>query len=562
MSMFSRARRLMRKIWEAGPGPRARRLRAHGLSQHLGGRLLGDMPAVYLDPQAMLRGGLKEIRAKSRYQALLNPYARRAIRSLQINIVGARGVQMRGQIPLGGRSNPAAGRARAESAQQIAALLSRGRTGGELDAALDRLILAQTAIERDEERNQILEAKWRQFCKPDNFDLSGRYSFHQYELLIAGAFGSHGGAMVRIIRESATGNPNAEQLCFELLSTDQLDEDYSGGSDRPGHFWRMGVETNDRRGGRVTRYAVLRRHPGNMDPGDPRSMEPKHIFVDARDLIHIFIPEEIGQLREIPHLAPVLTTIHNLNEYEKSHWTRKRIANNILGFIEKKQPDDAPPNSSLVDEKSQATGEVLSNSSPGEWIELFPDEHPVPPQLGPDDNQYETVLKTMLRRFSTGFTASYSAISGDHSDANYSSMREEKLEIRDWYRVVQSIFIQQFHQRVFEEWVDAATLAGVLPVELFANYWNEPELYTAPRWQARTWSWVDPAKEMKAYKDAQEMGLQSTSDQMAELYGTDLEHTWAQIAYEIALRRRLGLSQSAASQPALAPQPEATPEGP
>ena len=92
MSIFSRAQQFMNRIWQAGPGPRTRRLRAHGLSQHLGGRLLGDMPAVYLDPQAMLRGGLKEIRAKSRYQALLNPYARRAIRSLQINIVGARGV--------------------------------------------------------------------------------------------------------------------------------------------------------------------------------------------------------------------------------------------------------------------------------------------------------------------------------------------------------------------------------------------------------------------------------------------------------------------------------------
>jgi hypothetical protein len=39
------------------------------------------------------------------------------------------------------------------------------------------------------------------------------------------------------------------------------------------------------------------------------------------------------------------------------------------------------------------------------------------------------------------------------------------------------------------------------------------------------------------------MGLQSTSDQMAELYGTDLESTWAQIAYEVALRRRLGLPE-------------------
>lgn len=548
MSILSKAWNLAVKAWDAGPGPRQRRLRAQGLATHLGGRLLGDMPGVYVDPQAMLRGGLRAIRAKCRYQTLLNPYAKRAQRGLQINIVGARGVQMRGQIPLGGRSDAARDRARAEASQQIANLLARSETGQALDAALDRMIIAQASLERDDVRNQILEAKWKRFCRPETFDLAGKYSFHQYELMIAGAFGSHGGAMVRIIRASATGAARAEQLCFELLSVDQLDEDYNGMSDRPGHFWRLGVETDDRRGGRITRYAILRRHPGNNDPGDPLSTEPKHYFVDAKDIIHIFIPEEIGQLREIPHLLPVLSTIHNLNEYERSHWTRKRIINNILGFIEKKEDEVINgPASSLVDEQDPSTGEVISKSSPGTWIELEPGEIPHQPQFGPDDNQYETVLKTMLRRFATGVTGSYSAISGDHSDANYSSMREEKLEVRDWYRVLQSLFIQQFHQRVFEEWVDAAMIAGVLPSDLFANYWNEPELYTSPRWQARTWSWVDPAKEMKAYKDAQEMGLQSTSDQMAELYGTDLESTWAQIAYELALRRRLGLPQPQAA---------------
>ncbi len=545
MSLIGRAKGFARRVWESGPGPRARKARAQqGLAGHLGGRLLGDMPGVFVDPQAMLRGGLKGIRSKCRYQALLNPYARRAVRSMQINVIGARGVQMRGQIPLGGRSDRQAGRARAEVSMEIARLLARGEQGRALDAALDRMILAQTALERDDVRKQVLEAKWKQFCKPDTFDLAGRYSFHQFELMIAGAFQTHGGAMVRIIRSSANNNPRREQLCFELLSVDQLDEDYNGMSDRPGHFWRLGVETDDRRGGRVTRYAVLRRHPGNSDPGDPLSNEPKHYFVDARDLIHVFIPDEIGQLREIPHLAPVLTTIHNINEYEKSHWTRKRIVNNILGFVGKKEEDpNEGASSGLADEKDPSTGEILSRSSPGQWVELNPGEQPYPPQFGPDDNQFEIVLKTMLRRFSTGITSSYSAISGDHSDANYSSMREEKLEVRDWYRVMQSLFIQQFHQRVFEEWVDAAVMAGVLPVELFGNYWNEPELYTSPRWQARTWSWVDPAKEMKAYKDAQEMGLQSTSDQMAELYGTDLESTWAQIAYEVALRRRLGLPE-------------------
>lgn len=505
-----------------------------------GGRLLGDMPGLYAPLDSAFRGNLRAIRAQARMQALTNPYAKQAKRSLQVNLIGPRGVQMRGTIPLGGRSDQAAGRALADSTRHVAALLSERRMGEELDEALDRMIRAQAALERDEDLNRILESRWRQFCRADNFDLAGRFSFQQFELMIVGALPTHGGALVRIVRQAAGRRKKGPQLCFELLSVDQLDDDFNGPSKRSGHYWRMGVETNDWTG-RVTRYAILRRPPGSVDADDPMTAGPKHWFVDARDMIHIFFPEEIGQNREFPWLAGVLPTIHNVNEYEKSHWTRKRVVNNLLGFIQKAETEFPSADSSLVTEREPTTGEAISQSSPGQWVELLPGEVPIQPQFGPDDQQFDVVLKTMLRRFASGVGLSYSTISRDYSDANYSSMRESLLEDRDYFRTIQSSLIQQFHQRVYEEWLDAAMLSGDLPGDAFANFWVEPELYSAPRWQARTWGWVDPAKEMAAYEKAWQMGLQSTSDQMGELYGTDLESTWAQLAYEFALRRRLGL---------------------
>lgn len=539
MGLFSKATDLAKRLWEMGPGPKGRRdalVKGYAGFGGFSGRLLGDMPGIYSDPNSLVRSGLAEIRAKARHQALMNPYAKQAVRSLQTNIMGARGVQLRGTIPLGGKSNLKARGVKAAALRDVTLLLRDGNKGAELDLALDRMILAQATLERDEELNTILESKWRRFCGRASFDVAGRLSFHQYELGIVGALPTHGGALVRIIRRAAPGLPKtAPQICFQLLSCSQLDELHNGASDRPGHYWRMGIETNEETG-RVTRYALLRVHPNSVDHGIPAA--PKHVFLDAADLIHIFIPEEIGQLREIPWLASVLPTLHNINEYERSHWTRKRVINNTLGFIQK--PDDGV-GTSLVDEDEPDTGELISNSSPGQWIQLLPGEQPIPPQFGADDQMYDVVLKTMLRRFSSGVGLSYSTNTRDYSDANYSSMRESLLEDRDYFRTVQSLLIQQFHQRVYEEWMKAAMLSGDLPSAQFVNYWNEPELFTAPRWQARTWSWVDPAKEMKAYREAQRLGLQSTADQMAELYGTDLETTWAQIAYELMLRKKLGL---------------------
>jgi capsid protein len=110
--------------------------------------------------------------------------------------------------------------------------------------------------------------------------------------------------------------------------------------------------------------------------------------------------------------------------------------------------------------------------------------------------------------------------------------------------VVQSVLIQYFHQRVFQEWLRAAMLAGDLPSPAFDDYWIRPERYNAPRWQARSYSWVDPQKEMKAYEMARQLMLQTHSEQIAEYTGDQFEMVVAQIARENDLKESLGLVES------------------
>jgi capsid protein len=76
---------------------------------------------------------------------------------------------------------------------------------------------------------------------------------------------------------------------------------------------------------------------------------------------------------------------------------------------------------------------------------------------------------------------------------------------------------------------------------VFDDYWVRPERYNAPRWQARSWSWVDPAKEMKALEMARQLLLQTHGEQIAEYTGEQFEQVMAQIAKENELKEELGL---------------------
>jgi lambda family phage portal protein len=466
-------------------------------------RLLHDLVAPTTSADAELRVSLRVMRDRAHMLVRDNPYARQAKRTTQINVVGPRGIQMQGQI------------------------------------------MKANGTEKDTRRNRILEAAWRQWCRADTCDVAGRLTFHGFEMMIAGALPESGEALVRIVRQPM--GQGRVPLSLELIEAHQLDEDKSGVSERAGHEWRLGVEIN--KWGRPTRYAILTRHPGDVELGlNKRGAQEKHILIDAADMIHVFLPERIGASRGVPWLASVITTVHNLAEYEKAHWTRKRVQAASLGWIRS-------PDGELIGDAVE-NGQRLINTEPGSWNYLEPGQEPVAPDFGPDDGQYDAVVRNMTRRFAAGLGCSYETLSRDFSQTNYSSSRLSILEDRDHWRVVQSVIIQLFHQRVYEEWLRAAALVGELPSPAFTDYWTNPERYKSPRWQARSWSWVDPAKEMKAMEMARGLMLQSHSEQIAEYSGEQFELVMAQIARENELKESLGLAAVAEEQDAPEPEPE------
>ena len=469
-------------------------------------RFTTDFLAPNTSADAELRGSLKVLRNRSRALVRDNPYARQAKRTTQINVIGARGIQMQPQV------------------------------------------LRANSQEKDERRNNALLTAWNSWCRPDSCDVTGRLSFHGIEMSLVGALPESGEVGIRLVRQPM--GRSRVPLALELIEADQIDDDYTGYSDRAGHYWRMGVELNE--WGRPTRYAILRKHPGDSDLSTYTDGTQKHIFVDAADFIHVFIPERIGQNRGIPWFASVITTSWNLGKYEEAHWTRKRVQANSLGWIQTPEPETF---GSVEDDGTPALegDKRLWNTEPGSYNFLLPGEVAMPPDFGPDDGQYEAVVRNLARRFAAGYGCSYETLSRDFSESNYSSSRLSILEDRDHWRVIQSVLIQQVHQRIFEEWLSAAALS-TLPMPLFNDVFVRPERYTTPHWQARAWSWVDPAKEMKAMELARTLQLQTHAEQIMEYTGNDFNSTISTIAKENEIKQRLGLGAAPPS-PAAAPEP-------
>ena len=445
------------------------------------GRLTADFFAAETSADAEIKGSLVALRNSARVLARDNPHARAIKRTYRINIFGSRGIRLQPQV-------------------------KRIETG-----------------DLSERHNELIDSEWKKWCRKDACDVAGLNTLHAFELDIASAFVDSGEVFFRIVRGRRFGRSGVP-LALEIIEADHLDVDCNDLSDRPGHYWRLGIEHNE--WNRPTRYKFLKRHPGDYELGRQLRDNEKYMILPASDVIHVYgVRERVGQTRMEPILTPIITTSWNLQQYRKTHLIRKRVQAAQMGWI-------MTPDGMFQGDETDVNGRPIINTEPGQYNRLDPGETVQQPQFGPDDGQYDVVTKTHIRDEATGVGCSYATISKDYSDANYSSLKISTSEDRDWWQVLQTSVIEQFHQRVYEEWLYAAVMSGVLPSPTFDDYWFCPDRYNAPRWQARAWGALDPAKEMKARREERELQLKTHSQQLMEDSGEEFIDTMERIAYE------------------------------
>ena len=447
-------------------------------------RLTSDWMSSQLSADAEIRNSLRKLRDRSRELVRNNPYARQAKRTTQINIVG-NGMKFQS------------------------------------------LVLQQRGGKRDQRVNTIIEEAWSDWTQANICDCAGKYSFHQFEWLAAGALCESGEAIFRIIRKPF-GNSTIP-LSLQMIESDLLDEEYDGKTLSKNNEWRNGVEVDE--WGRALRYAILTKHPGDAYYLDFSASKKLHIFIPATDIIHLFLPERPGQNRGVPWFHSVMADMHQLQGYEEAAVIRARAGASIMGFIQNDQGE-------LIGDDVE-NHQRIQSFEPGTFRYLMPNESVTVPDIDYPSQQYEMFVKNKIRRFATGIGCSFETISKDFSETNYSSSRLSLLEDREHWKFCQKYIIDNFHYRVFKEWLDLAVLSGEID---FPDYALNSKRYCKPRWTPPAQHYVDPLKEIKAYREAEQAGYMTKSQVIAQTNGGDYDDIVSEIAREQEVAKGLGVT--------------------
>ena len=377
----------------------------------------------------------------------------------------------------------------------------------------------------DTKINNQIEQAWSNWKRYDSCHTAGRLCFTDIEKVIVRSLVTDGEIFVRFVRKPF----GRSQIPFalELLEADQLDSEYTGRSSKKKNTWRMGIEQNEF--GRAVQYAFLKKHPGDTPFGTPVGQR-EHMLVPASEICHIFVSNRPSQSRGEPWLSSSILSLHHLAGFQEASVIRARAASSLMGFI-------TSPEGELDQGGEVYDNERVSQFEPGKFSYLQAGESVTVPDFDSPNSEFPEFMSAMLRSVASGCGISYESVSKDFSKTNYSSSRLSLLEDRNHYRSLQTYLIENFHSRVFDAWLEMATLSGAL---VLPSYDTEPERYRKVRWIPRGWDWIDPQKEIVAAKEAIKAGLK-TQAQIVSENGGDLEELLPARKAEVEAAEQLGL---------------------
>ena len=303
------------------------------------------------------------------------------------------------------------------------------------------------------------------------------------------------------------------------LPAEQLDESFT----RPlegGAYAVAGVVFNadgTRRG-----YRIFRERPG-----DPFNARTETVEIDAADVLHVFDPVGAGQVRGLSPLASVIVPARDLDELTNGLLVQQKTAAMFYGV--------------LIDQNDMGgerdpLEELNAGITPGALLRL-PGGYDLKTATPAAASGGVDFAKMMLRQIAAGVGVPAHLLSGDVSDANYSSLRAAMMAFK--LRVEQTqfnIIVPQLCRPVFDRVVLNMALAGELP-----GYFDDPEPFHAVEFIPPAIPGVDPQKDAAA--DAEELRLGLTSRrQLVAKRGYSVEDLDAEIAADRERQKALGLT--------------------
>jgi lambda family phage portal protein len=367
----------------------------------------------------------------------------------------------------------------------------------------------------------ISDAFWK-WCNADSCHTGGKLHFCDMERQILGQVFDAGEMLIRLHPEKF--GQSEVPLALELIEPERLADDIA----EPGPLTRgakciQGVEVDNFY--RPVAYWLKMIHPGENQKGFYEVARVERVPADQ--IIHLHITDRWPQVRGEPWMHAVIRKLADIDGYTEAEIVAARAASMYFGTLETDEDS-----SSLGEEQADGTFQLplepgmIERLNPGEKLNFV---NPNRPNAGLDP-----FLRYMLREMAAGTGVSYESLSRDYSQSNYSSSRLALLEDRDTWRAIQQWYIRSFRERVHKLWLQQAVLARAVDGVPVIEYASDPSKFETVNFKPRGWGWVDPTKEVEAYKDAVRSGFMTVSDVIAQTAnGSDRDDVWSERKREL-----------------------------
>jgi lambda family phage portal protein len=449
-------------------------------------RLNMDWAIRVLSVDQELRSSLTALRSRSRELSHNNDYVARFLNKAKQNVIGPNGIAME----------------------------------------IDLEDLAPGA----QKYNDVIEAAWERYCESPSVD--GQMTMVDHlQLWVTGTL-CDGESFVRKV----DGYPyNDFKFALQFIDPDMVDTQFQSviqssesGAPQKNEI-RMGVEVDEWR--RKIAYYVFEGHPSEF-------ASRKRLRIPAEQIEHSFVFKRINQTRGLPWMVSAMSRLNMLRGYEEAELVAARIAACKMGIITSETGDDYAGDAAKSGQAgSKKRGAVEITASPGSFEQLPTNMDITPLDWQHPNSGFGDFVKAMLRGAAMGLDLSYSTLTGDLREVNFSSLRQGLLDEREGWRVLQTFAIAHACKPIFRAWLRMAVTTGQLdipaklPLDVVAR---------AARWIPRGWDWVDPKKDVDADTSSIRSGQNTLQDSAAKR-GKDWRKIIDQRAKEIAYAKKAGV---------------------
>ena len=207
-------------------------------------------------------------------------------------------------------------------------------------------------------------------------------------------------------------------------------------------------------------YHMLKEHPGEsffqINTGEA-------IPVPAKQVIHLHDVKRPSQRRGLPFLSNVIIQLSEIDRYLDAELVRKKCAALIGGFIS--TPNDGGTNNPFGSEETNIDGVEIEAMEPGTYPVLPPGydvKFSEPADVG---GNFDIFMKQELRAVAAGMNLTYEQLTGDLSQVNDRTIRATMLEFKRIVSQYQAnILVHQMHNKIFSNWFDMAVISGALVI--------------------------------------------------------------------------------------------------